>query len=209
VAEKETLLHLPIPAGSFVRRVHDGMLGRAERAHTREREGQPEVDQEVRWLGEWAPGNLYTDLVHGRRAVLLEGAEAEAARVAFAAITCPTCAGTGRRDRVATLPISDPAERCPSRSCAGGRRLGVDERLDASYATWKHETAARETTARLYTEAGRSRAELEAARATPERPVTLRFPATCLECGRRIPVGEKALVKRADERWTIRCMTHA
>ena len=184
------------------------MFGRVGRAWTNGRDGEPEPGQSVVWLAEWNSGNLYADLAHGRLAVPLSGPEAEAARAAFAAITCATCLGTGRRDRVAGKRIETPVERCPSRTCAQGRKLGVEPGLDASYAAWKHETEAREITERLFAQAGRSAAELEAARTSAERPVVLRFPGVCLACGRKIPAGETAMTKRAEDRWTIRCAAH-
>lgn len=194
----------PLPAGTFVRREHDGMLGQVGRAWAIVRSGYNQPIQDVVWLGEWTKGNLYEEIRRRRKIAVLTGAEAAVAAAAFAALTCPVCAGTGRPNaKVSGTPYG--SERCPAPDCLLGRRRGVNAQFDASYALYRQEIDAYDAVDRA-AQRGDAPARLEQS----ERELSLRFAAHCTSCGATLSIGETALARRTPEgRWGFRCLRHA
>lgn len=182
------------------------MLGQVGRAWAIARSSYSQPIQDVVWLGEWTKGDLYEEIRRRRRITVLTGAEANAAAAAFAALTCPACAGTGRRDPKANGPIYDD-DHCQAPDCLMGRRRGVNAQFDASYAAYRREIDAYDAADRG---ANRGEGMARPATAQPERELRLRFTAHCTTCAATLAVGETALARRTPEgRWGFRCLKHA
>ena len=175
-----TTAQLP-PAGAYIRRASDGMLGRVLRRYRDQRTAYSQPDcADVEWIDEWTQGILVAGSRSSAPIVILADDEAAAAAAAFASILCPICGGSGLR----------PGARYNSDTCEAGcqlgRVLGVRPGFDASYAAyqnWHHRIN------------GWSRAPL-------------RYPGSCAVCQAQIAAGTEAWICKIEGRWEIRCTAH-
>lgn len=190
-----------VAPGTFLRRTRDGMLGVAGPRHSTQRSaGWLQHTQEITWLGQWGIEEWDPSRKNALRIEAIDGPDAVEAAARFAALTCPTCSGTGRLD--ARWARSD-TNRCPDPDCRLGRRVGVEPAFDASYAeyrAWLDSYAAQEARYAAPAEAGSPKTVAWA-------NAVLAYPGTCVECGARLEASVAAQRRKTDH-WEVRCATH-